>query len=68
MLYKNKAYFEKICGELSDLGYIVEARLIKMVNYGIPQNRERVFAVGHKGGFNFPEESSTKFTVNDAFV
>jgi DNA (cytosine-5)-methyltransferase 1 len=66
MLYRNKDYFKQICEELAEIGYIVETRLIKMVKFGIPQNRERVIAVGHKGGYKFPEESATKFTVGDA--
>ena len=37
-----------------------------MVDYGIPQKRERVFVVGHKGGFKFPKELQARFTVGDA--
>lgn len=66
VVYKNKDYFKAFCSELASLGYIVEVRLIKMVRHGIPQNRERVFAVGHKGGFEFPSESEIVFTAGDA--
>ncbi len=66
MLYKNKEYFQTVIDALSDLGYKVEPKLIKASNYGVPQNRERVFVIGHKGGFEFPEEEMKKVTVQEA--
>lgn len=66
MLYQNKEYFHKILEELSALGYIIDYKLIKASNYGVPQNRERVFVIGHKGGFEFPEEETQKVTVFEA--
>ncbi|WP_072681615.1 DNA cytosine methyltransferase [Arcobacter sp. LA11] len=66
MLYKNKEYFEKILSDLKSLGYIVEYKLVRASNYGVPQNRERVFVIGHKGGFKFPEETKEKITVAEA--
>jgi DNA (cytosine-5)-methyltransferase 1 len=66
LLYKNRWYLEEIGQELADLGYIIEGKLVKLVNHGVPQNRERVFVVGHKGGFEFPEDEKIKFTVGDA--
>ncbi|MDR0563098.1 MAG: DNA cytosine methyltransferase, partial [Spirochaetaceae bacterium] len=35
-------------------GYIIEYKLLNAVDYGVPQNRERLFAVGHRGKFRFP--------------
>lgn len=66
LLYKNRWYLEEVSQELANLGYIVEGKLVKLVNHGVPQNRERVFIVGHKGGFKFPENEIIKFTVGDA--
>ncbi|MDJ1185214.1 DNA cytosine methyltransferase [Roseofilum casamattae] len=54
LLYRNKWYFEQIQNRLEKLGYIVEAKLLNAKYYGVPQNRERVIVVGHRGGFQFP--------------
>lgn len=66
MLYSNKTYFEKILEDLSHLGYITNYQLINAVNFGIPQNRERLFVIGHHGGFHFPKLNPHKVTVQDA--
>jgi DNA (cytosine-5)-methyltransferase 1 len=66
MLYANKEYLEQIIEELINLGYIVEYQLLNAVNYGVPQNRERLFVVGHRGKFQFPEPAMKKLTVADA--
>jgi DNA (cytosine-5)-methyltransferase 1 len=41
--------FSTIIGVLSDLGYFVEWQVLNSKNFGVPQNRERVFIVGHLG-------------------
>jgi DNA (cytosine-5)-methyltransferase 1 len=41
--------FTTIIGVLSDLGYSVEWQVLNSKNFGVPQNRERVFIVGHLG-------------------
>lgn len=46
-LYGGKA-FEAVCKELERLGYKIEAKILNAVNFGIPQNRERTFIIGHK--------------------
>ncbi len=38
---------QRILGVLSDLGYFVEVPLLNSKDYGVPQNRERVFFIGH---------------------
>jgi DNA (cytosine-5)-methyltransferase 1 len=35
---------------LSKLGYQVEYRVLNSKDYGVPQNRERIFITGHLGG------------------
>lgn len=57
LLYRNKWYFEQVRDSLEKLGYIVEAQLLNAKHYGVPQNRERVIVVGHRGGFKFPTPS-----------
>ena len=66
MLYANRGYFEKILAELRSLNYIVEFKLLNAVHFGVPQNRERVVVVGHRGVFTWPEEERVKVTVADA--
>ena len=42
--------FRTILGVLADLGYRVEWQVLNAKYHGVPQNRERVFIVGHLGG------------------
>jgi len=39
-------HFATILGALADLDYFVEWRLLNAINFGLPQNRERVFIIG----------------------
>lgn len=41
--------FQTILGVLTDLGYRVEWQVLNSKDFGVPQNRERVFIVGHLG-------------------
>ncbi len=66
LLYSNKWYFEIVIQELSTLGYDIDYKLLNAVKYGVPQNRERLFVIGHKSGFKFPIENSIKTTVGEA--
>lgn len=59
LMYRNKAYLETIISALEELHYVVEYRLLNAVNYGVPQNRERMIVVGHRGNFEFPSVLST---------
>ncbi len=66
MLYSNRAYFDQIIAALAALNYIVEYRLLNAVNFGVPQNRERVIVVGHRGEYHWPDPVAGKVTVADA--
>lgn len=42
--------FETILGTLDELGYDAEWQVFNSKNFGVPQNRERVFIIGHLRG------------------
>jgi DNA-methyltransferase (dcm) len=42
--------FKKILGSLDGLGYDVEWQVLNSKNFSVPQNRERVFIIGHLRG------------------
>lgn len=66
--YKNKDYFDSIILQLSKIGYTIEIKLLNAVDYGVPQRRERIFAVGHKGDFRFPEGQKAHVTAGEAIA
>ena len=66
MMYRNKDYFESSLKKLGKLGYHVEYRLLNAVDFGVPQNRERVIAVGYNGKFEYPKPIGKKVTAGEA--
>ncbi|RTK93011.1 DNA (cytosine-5-)-methyltransferase [Candidatus Saccharibacteria bacterium] len=42
--------FQTIVGVLADLGYFVEWQVLNSKDFGVPQNRERIYFVGHLRG------------------
>lgn len=63
---QNHEYFKSIIEEFESLGYIVEYKVFQLVHYDVPQNRERLVIVGHRGGFHFPEPNDYKITAGEA--
>jgi len=47
--------FETILKVLTDIGYVLQWEVLNSKNFGVPQNRERVFIVGHLRGERRPE-------------
>ena len=49
------------------LGYHVYAKVLNTKDYGVPQNRERIFLVGFKEptDFNFPKKMELKLRLKD---
>lgn len=66
LMYRNKWYLERILHSLESLGYLVDYRLLNAVDFGIPQNRERIIVVGHKGGFIFPKVHPERTSAGEA--
>ena len=66
----NKSYFDRIKEELRKIGYGICHATLNSKDYGIPQNRERVWIVCKYGGwdfmeFAFPEKKPLKITLKD---
>lgn len=60
--------WREILATFSKLGYNVDYRLLDALDYGVPQQRERLFLVGHKLGtpFLFPEPTHGPDSVGEA--
>lgn len=67
---RNMPSFEAIIKLFEKEGYVISWKLLKASDYGVAQDRERVFIVGyHKSlgkKFEFPEPLKTKKTLRDA--
>src|ERR671933_27026 len=68
MLFRNKAYFEEIVIALKELGYIVEWDILNAAHYGVPQRRERLFCVAHRGRWKWPQKThlNSPYTAGEA--
>ena len=65
---KFKADFDRWLDFLSALGYTNYWQILNAKDYGIPQNRERVFCVSIRGEhspFKFPEKQELKLRLRD---
>ena len=64
--------FEVILSALDELGYDVEWQVLNSKNFGVPQNRERVFIIGHlRGGSTrrvFPLGGESQSTSSQSVV
>ncbi|GAA0790343.1 DNA (cytosine-5-)-methyltransferase [Hathewaya limosa] len=65
--------FQVIENTLKELGYVVYSKVLRSVDFGVPQNRERIIIVGFNEEkmrktnieFQFPKPSNKKITVGD---
>ena len=53
--HDNGRTFKTIIATIDELGYDVQWQVLNSKNHGVPQNRERVFIVGHLRGTARPE-------------
>ena len=69
---RNLPFFNELISFLKDIGYNISWEKIDCYNYGVPQNRVRVFVVGFRKTFNktfiFPYkfEKSKRKSIKDA--
>lgn len=71
-LHDNGRTFEVITNTLNELGYAVSAKLFKAKDFGVPQNRERIYIVGfdkntvkNYSDFSFPTPPCSETRVGD---
>lgn len=59
--------FLKFCEYLEDMGYISFRQVMNAKDYGVPQNRERIFVVSILGNewYNFPQPFELKTRLKD---
>ncbi|NET03450.1 MAG: DNA cytosine methyltransferase [Symploca sp. SIO2B6] len=66
LLYRNKWYLDEITQVLQSLGYIIEIKLLNAVDFGVPQNRQRLIVIGHQGNFKFTQLLEKKISAGEA--
>lgn len=60
--------FNTVKKHLEDLGYQIYSQVLNAKNYGLPQNRERIYIVGfldHSINFEFPKASNNRTRLGD---
>lgn len=58
---------EMIINDFQELGYDVDYKLLKASEYGVPQNRERVFIIGNRLGLKNPFPKKTHGSYDNLF-
>ncbi len=66
---KHKHNYDKYCNKMSELGYMNYGQVLNAKDYGIPQNRERVFTISIRKDLNqtfeFPQKQELKLKLKD---
>lgn len=60
---------EEIVKEFERVGYTVKYDVLNAVNYGVPQQRRRIFVIGtldKENKFKFPKETTKQITIAEA--
>ena len=68
--HDNGKTFQTIISTLDNLGYNVYSKILNSSNFGLPQNRERVYIVGfeksiNSSSFKFPQNLNTPISLNN---
>lgn len=65
--HDNGRTFETVNTVLEQLGYEVYSKVLNAKNFGVPQNRERIYIIGFLGktNFSFPEPLNKKTCLGD---
>ena len=63
---RNRPYLGRVISQLEQLEYVVAVQELNAHDYGVPQRRHRLFVVGHRGGFAFPERLPVRINVRAA--
>jgi DNA (cytosine-5)-methyltransferase 1 len=64
---RNNSAIEFLTGQFKNVGYDVRYKVLNANDYGVPQNRERVFIIGAKNldSFSWPEPEACNSTLMD---
>lgn len=66
---KHKHNYDNYCNKMSELGYTNYGQVLNAKDYGIPQNRERVFTISIRKDLNqtfeFPQKQELKLKLKD---
>lgn len=70
IIHNQGTTFRVICDTFASLGYNVYFKVLNSKNFGVPQNRERVYIVAFRkdidtNGFSFPEGEGVKTSISD---
>ena len=64
---KNRSHFDELVGELEELGFSVNYGVLNAAEFGVPQNRKRLFIVGGRGFFiDLPTGTGKQITARQA--
>lgn len=63
---KHRSFFEQLKYQLNEAGYILTERLINSLEYGVPQNRDRIILIGFQN--KLTQDLGIKFVNTDALL
>lgn len=67
--HNNGKTIKEIVNSFRELGYTIKYKVLNSADYGIPQERRRIFIVGVKGNenkFTYPALKNKRMTIKDA--
>ncbi|QVQ57093.1 methyltransferase [Anabaena phage Elbi] len=68
---RNQLLLSRFISGFNDEGYQLSLKIIKACDYGVPQNRERIFMLGYRHDKrcpDYPPESNNRVTLFDAIA